>query len=404
MLKEFFEGIPVVTCQGSYASHPFAFRYYDAERIVAGRPMREHFRFALPLGAARAFGLSGSDFLLATMELLHKLGAGYYTLSDRALAEGGGSLREHFARLGEMAEAMACLQDTFRVECLRVHADLCSHPRYYYGAATSYSADIFAFAAAQAKKSLEIARLLGARQFSYSAEQETRGGFYLCVNDTLECENLLRMLQGIKNCAQGYPGRLGLRLGAPNQNPFAPEPYWPSAAHALAFLRWGGLENEFLVDLSAQAPLSELRLLLQTGRLGLLEQRPGGGSLVIEAAKLQLELLRAGNWHGGIVLDLPPARACATPEDYVIHCIMHMDAWACGLLLAQRLLLDGRTEQFRRERYGTFGYGIGRALLEGRADFAALEQHALQKGEAAALTGREEYLENVLMGMVCRGL
>ena len=413
-MQEFFEGIPAVTYQGSYASHPFAFRFYDPERIVAGRPMREHFRFALPVTAVSYFGLEGAEALLGSMELLNKLGVQYYTLTDSALAGGGGSLRERYVRLDEMSEAMFCLQKTFGVQALRVAADL-THPRYCYGAATSYSADIYAFAAAQVKKSLELAHKLKSKYFCFLGGQETRTGFYATVNDALESENLLRLLARLSEHAGliGFDGKLCVQPGAPAgthanicgemQETGASEPYWSSAAHALAFLRYGGLDTTFGVDMPVLGQLSDLRVLLQSERLGLLEARPVfGGDLVPRMAHIQMELLRAGAGHG-MVLGLQP-KFSAAPEDYIIHCIMYMDACACGLLLAQRILLDGRVDQFHRERYSDFGYGLGQSILNNQADLAVLEEHALIKGEVLPATNRVEYIENVFQSMLCRGI
>jgi xylose isomerase len=234
-VKEFFPGIPAVQFEGSYASHPFSFRFYDPERIVAGKPMREQLRFALPVGAAARFGHAGQDYLMASMELLHKLGLQLYTLRDRNLAPEAPTLRESNARMDEAAEALLCLQEAYGARALQVSADLCSHPRYCYGAATSYSADIYAHAAAQAKKALELAWRLGALQFCFSGEQECRDGFYPSVNDALEMGNLLRLLAMLAGCAAetGYTGTLCVRPGGEP----AREPYLPTASQVLAFLR-----------------------------------------------------------------------------------------------------------------------------------------------------------------------
>jgi len=156
----------------------------------------------------------------------------------------------------------------------------------------------------------------------------------------------------------------------------------------------------YRVDLPPGAPGPDLRALLHADRLGSVVARADA----FLPAPAMLELLRFGGLRsGGILLDVPPHRACATPEDYVVGCILLMDACAYGLLVAHRVLLDGRVEQFRRERYSGFAQGIGKAVLENRADLAALEAHALQKGDPMAYTGRVEYLENVLQGLLCRG-
>ena len=405
-VKEYFPGVPAVQFEGSYASHPFAFRFYDPERIIAGKPMREQLRFALPIGAAARFGHSGQDYLLASMELLHKLGLQLYTLRDRSLAPEAPTLRESNARVDEAAEALVCLQEAYGARALQVSADLGGHSRYCYGAATSYSADIYACAAAQVKKALELAWRLGALQFCFSGEQECRDGFYPSVNDALETENLLRMLGMLAGSAAelAFSGSLSVRPGGD----LAREPYWPNAAAALSFLRQGGLESTFRVDLPPGAPCSDLRALLQADKLGALLVSPAlpaaYETLFVRAVPTLLELLRFGGLgNGGIVLDVPH-RVCATPEDYVIHCILHMDAYAYGLMMAQRVLLDGRVEQLRRERYSGFYQGVGRAVLENQADLRLLEAHALQRGLLLARTGREDYMEHVVQGLMYRGV
>ena len=405
-MKEYFPGIPAVQFEGSYASHPFSFRFYDPERIVAGKPMREQLRFALPVGAAARFGHAGQDYLMASMELLHKLGLQLYTLRDRSLAQEAPTLRESNARMDESAEVLVCLQEAYGARALQVSADLSSHPRYCYGAATSYSADIYAYAAAQTKKALELAWRLGALQFCFSGEQECRDGFYPSVNDALETDNLLRMLAMLGNYAAelGYSGSLSVRPGAESSR----EPYWPTASQALAFLRQGGLDGAYRVDLPGEAPCAELRTLLQADRLGVLRVSPAlpaaYETLFVRAVPTMLELLRFGGLRGGgIILDVPH-RTCATAEDYVIHCILHMDAYAYGLMMAQRVLLDGRVEQLRRERYSGFYQGVGRSVLENRADLYSLEAHALQRGMLLARTGREDYMEHVVQGLMYRGV
>ena len=405
-MKEYFPGIPAVQFEGSYASHPFSFRFYDPERIVAGKPMREQLRFALPIGAAARFGHEGQDYLLASMELLHKLGLQLYALRDRSLAQEAPTLRESNARMDESAEVLVCLQEAYGARALQVSADLSGHPRYCYGAATSYSADIYAYAAAQTKKALELAWRLGALQFCFPGEQECRDGFYPSVNDALETDNLLRMLAMLGNYAAelGYSGSLSVRPGAESSR----EPYWPTASQALAFLRQGSLDGAYRVDLPGEAPCAELRTLLQADRLGVLRVSPtlpaAYETLFVRAVPTMLELLRFGGLRGGgIILDVPH-RTCATPEDYVIHCILHMDAYAYGLMMAQRVLLDGRVEQLRRERYSGFYQGVGRSVLENRADLYLLENHALQRGMLLARTGREDYMEHVVQGLMYRGV
>ena len=405
-MKEYFPGVPAAVYEGSYASHPFAFRYYEPERIIAGKPMREHLRFALPFGAAARFGYHGTDYLMAAMELMHKLGLQYYIASDRQLAPDSNSLRESNAGLDEAVDALRCIQDAYGLRALQMSADLSSHPRYSYGAATSYSADVFAFAAAQTKKALEAAQRLGAEFFCFSGEQEQRDGFYLSVNDALESENLVRMLGLVAAYATeiGYAGNLCVRPSGQD----SPQAYWQGALQALHFLRGSNLESCYSVDLPGGAQSMDLRALLQADRLGSIytdAAASGYYNFFAFTTPVMFELLRAGgSRRGGIILEIPERRGCVTPEDFVLSCIYHMDAYAYGLLIAQRILLDGRVEQFRRERYSNYAYGLGKAILENQVDIQILEDHALQKGEIKAYTARTEYLNHVQQGLLCRGV
>ncbi|MCL2106238.1 MAG: xylose isomerase [Oscillospiraceae bacterium] len=430
-MKEYFPSIPALSYEGSYSSNPFAFKFYDPERIVAGKPMREHLRFSLSY--EKAFCVSGADAygqptanrhfgavpaegtqiardrLFALMELMHKLGLRYFTMRDRDLAPGADSLRESGARLDEMAEGLLYLQQVYGVRPMQFSADLSSHPRYMNGAATSCSAEVFAFAAAQVKKALETAHRLGALSFCVSGGREGRAHL-LCVNEALEEENLARLLQLTADHAAviGYEGRLCIQPSPPG---VVEGPYWGDGRQCLDFLRSFRLDAPYQVTLQEHAALPELRALLRAQKLcSMATLRAGGGSQgglnPVPAAALALfELLRHGGFQsGGVLLEAAPRRSSNTLEDLCITYMQWMDAYAVGLMLAQRALLDGRLEQFQRDRYASFGYGVGKAIAEGGADMDALEFHALQKGEVYAASARQEYLESMINALLFRNL
>ena len=202
----------------------------------------------------------------------------------------------------------------------------------------------------------------------------------------------------------GYSGTLCVRPAGHD----AQEAYWQGAQQALHFLRGSELEPFYCVDLPGGAHGLELRALLQADRLGSIYTDPAASNyynFFAFTTPVMFELLRFGGLRrGGIVLDIPQRRGCVTPEDYVLSCIYHMDAYAYGLLIAQRVLLDGRVEQFRRERYSNYGYGLGKAILENQVDMRLLEDHAMQRGEIKAYTARTEYLNHVQQGLLCRGV
>ncbi len=430
-MKEYFPSIPMIAYEGSYSTNPFAFKFYNAERVTAGKPLREHLRFALSFEKAlcaegadlygyptadRLFGASPSspmqyarERLYAMMELLHKLGLSYFTVRDRDLAPEGSSLRESNARLDEMTECLLYLQQVYSVQPLQVSADLTTHPRYMNGSATSNSAEVFAFAAAQVKKSLELAHRLDSLGFCIIGGREGREHL-LCVNEDLEQDNLARMLRLTAAHANAihYKGELSIRPSAPGTVRGA---YWPDSEQCLAFLRRYDLDATFRITLGEDATLSELHTLLHHNALGSLgvscfhsgEQSQGIGS-VTSTTLAARELLHAGGFRsGGLLLENAPHRSSNTLEDLCITLILAMDAYALGTILAQRTLLDGRMEQFSHDRYASFSYGIGKAILDGTADMDALETHALQRGEVAAASARKEYLDAVLHSLLFRG-
>ncbi|MDR1927941.1 MAG: hypothetical protein LBQ33_04810 [Oscillospiraceae bacterium] len=412
-MKEFFPGIPMVSYEGSYSSNPFAFKFYQQDRIIAGKPMREHLRFALsfqsPLPVALMPGApdpirDAKGRAQALLELMHKLGLSYYTLRDRDLAPEAGSLRESNARLDETAECLLFLQQAYAVRPLTVSVDLSSHPRYIEGAATSPSADVFAFAAAQTKKALELAQRLGALSFCIPGEREG-GGQLFCVNDLLAQGNLAQLLRFTAEYAAllGFGGQL---CAAPAASPaLQDDAYWRDGEACLAFLRRHHLEQTYQICLPASASPQALRTLLDANALFSLETRgqESAPSLVPQAALAMLALLRGGSLPaGGLTLYPLPAPGSNTPEDLCIALVQRMDAYALGLHLAQRTLLDGRLEQFLRERYASYGYGVGRAVVEGGASLTSLEQYALQKGDASPASGRQEYLGAVLDSLLFR--
>jgi xylose isomerase len=414
----------VVEYEGCYSTNPFAYKFYNADQIVAGKSMRQHLRFALCYGKAvcadgadafgqavadRSFGAAtqagcARDRACAAMELMHKLGLSYYAFADRDLAPEADTLRESNARLDEIGEYLISLQQVYAVRPLRVSADLTAHPRYRGGAATACGADVFVFAAAQVKKALELAARMGAASFQIDGGREGTGFLPVC-NDALERENLARFLRLTAEHAQkiGFDGELCVRPGPPGA---ALHPYWTDGAEALAFLRQYQLDGTYRINLpGGAADLTGLRMVGEAGRLHTIDAAAQGSGAADEAAMTVLELLRLGGFQtGGFLLDTAPRRVSSTPEDIFLTYIMLMDTYALGLLLAQRILFDGRLEQFRRDRYASFGYGVGKAITEGRMTMEQLELYALEKGEPAVASGRQEYLDNMLRALMMKGI
>jgi xylose isomerase len=432
-MTEFFPGIPAIRYDGPDSRNPFAFKHYNPSEVVAGRTMEEHLRFAVcywhtfkmagadPFGAptiVRAYNNSTDPMAVAeatmraAFEFQSKLGVKFWCFHDRDIAPEGESLRETNARLDRITALAARLQDDTGIRPLWGTTNAFSHPRFMAGAATNPDPHVFAYAAAQVKKAMEITHALGGAGYVFWGGRE---GYDTLLNTDMkrEDEHLARFL----HMAVDYKKQIGF-TGALYIEPKPKEPtkhqYDFDAATCHGFLLRHGLEKEFQLNIEANhATLAghsfqhELEYAAAHGLLGSVDANRGDELLGWDTDQFPTDLyqtilamytiLRAGGFRtGGLNFDAKVRRQSIDPEDLFHAHIGAMDAFARGLRIAARMIADGVFEQFRRERYAGWDGDLGRAIEQGRVGFAELEAHVHAHGEPTRRSGRQERLENLL--------
>lgn len=431
-MGEFFNGIQKIKYEGKDSKNPLAYKYYNAEEVIDGKTMKEHLRFSVaywhtftaggndPFGAAtmqRSWdNLSGMELARARMysnfEFAEKLGIGYFCFHDRDIAPEGLSLAETNKNLDEMVLLAKELSEKTGIKLLWGTANLFSNPRFVHGAASSSNADVFAYAAAQTKKALEVTKLLGGENYVFWGGRE---GYETLLNTDmgLEQDNLARFFHMAVDYAKeiGFTGQF---LMEPKPKEPTKHQYDFDVATGMAFLQQYGLKDTFKFNIEANhATLAghtfehELHVARINGMLGSVDANQGDPLLGWDTDEFPTDLYSTvlamyeiikndGLGTGGLNFDAKVRRGSFDPEDLFHAHIAGMDAFAIGTKVANRLLEDKVLENFINDRYSSFTNGIGKEIVEGKADFHKLEKHALGLGEITNKSGRQEYLKGIL--------
>ncbi len=435
-----FPTVPVIPYEGPGTDNPLAFRHYNPDEVIDGRTMADHLRFSIAYWHAfRGVGAdpfgpgtivrpweAGRDpvgvakvRLEAAFEFFQKIRAPFYCFHDRDIAPEGKTLAESNRILDQVAGHAHALQKTTGVKLLWGTANLFSNPRYMCGAATNPDAHVFAYAAAQAKQAMEVTQRLGGENYVFWGGRE---GYETLLNTDLkrEQEHLARFL----HLAVAHAKTIGFK----GQFLIEPKPKEPTkhqydfdVASGIAFLRTFGLEKHFKFNIETNhATLAghtfqhEIEVAAAAGMLGSIDANAGDLLLgwdtdqfntdVRELTLAMISILRAGGLgSGGFNFDAKLRRPSIDPEDLFHAHIGGMDAYALAFKLARRILAEGKFETFVRERYASFDTGFGRDIERGKADFRSLEKLVLTKlGEPQPRSGRQEYLENLLLAYLHR--
>ena len=433
-MSEFFKGIGKIPYEGKNSTNPLAFKYYDPDEVIAGKPMREHLKFALSwwhtMGGdgTDMFGVGTADKTWgectsesrakakvdAAFEIMDKLSIDYFCFHDRDLSPEYGSLSETNAKLDEITDYIKEKQSQTGKKLLWGTAKCFEHPRYMHGAGTSPSADVFAFTAAQIKKAIEATVKLGGNGYVFWGGRE---GYetLLNTNTALELDNMARLMKMAVKYARsiGYTGDFYIE---PKPKEPTKHQYDFDTATVLGFLRKYGLENDFKMNIEANhATLAqhtfqhELRMARDNNAFGSIDANQGDTLLgwdtdqfptnVYDAALCMYEVLKAGGFtNGGLNFDAKARRGSYTPEDIFLSYIAGMDTFALGLRIAIKMIEDGRIDKFVEERYSSWNTGIGKDIIDGKVGFEELEKYALEKGEVTDSlgSGRQEMLESIM--------
>ncbi len=432
--KEFFPEISKIHYEGPKSRNPLAFKHYNPDEVVDGKSMKEQLRFSVTYWhtirgqLADMFGVGtavrpwedGSNSMQmaetrvrVAFEFMEKLGAPFYAFHDRDVAPEGKDLRETNRNLDAIAKILKEEQQRTGIQLLWGTACLFVHPRFVHGAATSPNADVFAYAAAQVKKAIEVTHELKGSGYVFWGGRE---GYSSLWNTDLkrEVDHLAKFLQ----MAVDYKKAIGFK-GQFYIEPKPKEPtkhqYDSDAAACLNFLREFGLMGDLKLNietnhatLAGHTMQHELEVAIAAGALGSIDANTGDMLLgwdtdqfptnVYLTTEIMLSILKMGGFTtGGTNFDAKVRRESFEPVDLFYAHIGGMDAFARGLKIASAIRKDGRLADFLKQRYSSWDTGIGSKIESGKADFKELEAYILKKGEAAAnVSGRQELLENII--------
>ena len=430
-----FPEVQNIPFEGPKSQNPLAFCHYHADEVVSGKTMRDHLRFAVcywhsmrgtgadPFGVGcrkMPWSVAKDDMQVAhqTMdamfEFVTKLGAPFWCFHDRDIAPECDDLADTNAKLDEMIDHAERLQENTGVRLLWGTACLFTHPRYMGGAGTSPSVDVFAHAAAQVKKAIEVTHRLGGAGYVFWGGRE---GYDTLLNTDMrrEGEHLARLLHLAVEHKQA--------LGFEGQFYIEPKPCEPSthqydydAQSCHAFLLKHGLVDHFKLNIEANhATLAghtfqhELDYAAGHDLLGSIDANRGDPLLgwdtdqfptdLRDATMAMLVVLRSGGFTtGGLNFDAKLRRQSTDPVDLFYAHIGGMDTFACALKIADQIIQDGRLDELMRLRYASWDSELGRSIEAGNASIAELEAHALKTNVQSIDSGRQELIENLLNG------
>ena len=430
---EYYANIGKIKYEGRDSANPLSFKFYNPDEVIAGKTMREHLRFAMSYWhtmcaeGSDMFGVGTGDKsygatdpmeqaknkAYAAFELMDKLDIDYFCFHDRDIAPEAATLAETNARLDEISDLIKELMDKTGKKLLWGTANCFGNKRYMHGAGTSPNADVFAFAAAQIKKAIEITVKLGGEGYVFWGGRE---GYetLLNTNMALEQDNMARLMRMAVDYARsiGFTGDFYIE---PKPKEPTKHQYDFDTATVLAFLRKYGLDKDFKMNIEANhATLAahtfqhELRVARDNGVFGSIDANQGDVLLgwdtdqfptnVYETALCMYEVIKAGGFtKGGLNFDAKTRRGSYTSEDIFLAYIAGMDAFALGLRIADKMIRDGRIDKFVDDRYASYQTGIGKKIVDGTATMAELEAYALEMGDVTTnISGKQEYLENVM--------
>lgn len=431
--KEYFKNIPAIKYEGPKSDNPLAFKYYNPDQIVAGKTMREHFKFAVAYWhtfcgqGADPFGIGTQNFLWdqaddpiqraldkadAAFEFITKMGFDYYCFHDYDLIEEGSSLSESEKRLETITSYLKDKQKASGVKLLWGTANCFSNPRYMNGAATNPDFKVLAHAGAQVKMALDATMTLNGENYVFWGGRE---GYMSLLNTKLskELDHMAMFLSMARDYARsnGFKGTFFIE----------PKPMEPSkhqydfdAATAIGFLKSYGLDKDFKLNIEVNhATLAqhtfqhELAVAAKDNMLGSIDANRGDyqngwdtdqfPNNVYETAEAMIVFLKAGGMQGGGVNFDAKIRRNSTDLDDVFHAhIGGADTFAKALLAADTILNESNFESIVNHRYRSFDSGDGKQFEAGNLKLNDLYKIASSQKNITLESGKQELLENII--------
>ncbi len=431
--KEFFPGIGKITFEGPQSRNPLAFRWYDENRVVMGKTLREWHRFSMaywhtlcaegsdPFGGnSKTFPWnSGADPLSrakykmdAAFEFMTKLGMPYYCFHDVDLIEEGDSLSGYERNLAAIVDYAKQKQVDSGVKLLWGTANVFGHRRYMNGAATNPDFAAVAYAGAQVKNAIDATIALGGENYVFWGGRE---GYMSLLNTDMKREKEhLAMMLGIARDYARAQGFKGTFLIEPKPMEPTKHQYDTDTETVIGFLRAHGLEKDFKVNIEVNhATLAghtfehELQTAVDAGMLGSIDANRGDYQNgwdtdqfpidIYELTQAMLVILEGGGLGtGGTNFDAKTRRNSTDLEDIFIAHISGMDAFSRALITAADILENSPYRKMRADRYSSFDSGAGRDFESGKLTLENLRDIAAANGEPAQTSGKQELYEAIV--------
>ena len=431
--KEYFKGIDPIKFEGKESGNPLAFKYYNPSQLVAGKSMREHFKFAIAYWhtfcgqGSDPFGPGTQNFAWdqasdpiqaakdkadAAFEFIGKMGFDYFCFHDYDLVQEAPTFAESEKRLATIVGYIKQKKEETGIKLLWGTANCFSNPRYMNGASTNPDFNVMARAGGQIKLALDATIALNGENYVFWGGRE---GYMSLLNTDMgrELDHMGRFLATARDYArsQGFKGNFFIE-----PKPMEPmkHQYDFDSATAIGFLREYGLENDFKINIEvnhatlAQHTMQhELAVAAKAGMLGSIDANRGDyqngwdtdqfPNNIQETTEAMLVFLQAGGLQGGGVNFDAKIRRNSTDMDDVFHAhIGGADTFARALLTADKILTSSSYNTLRDQRYSTFDSGKGKDFEAGKLDLNDLYKIAMENGELPLQSGKQELFENII--------
>ncbi|MDY7396901.1 xylose isomerase [Aureibaculum sp. 2210JD6-5] len=431
--KEYYKGIGEIKFEGKESDNPLAFKYYNPEQVVAGKTMREHFKFAIAYWhtfcgqGSDPFGPGTQNFEWdkssdpmqaakdkadAAFEFITKMGFDYFCFHDYDLVQEAPTFAESEKRLQQITDYIKAKQNQSGVKLLWGTANVFSNPRYMNGAATNPEFNVLARAGGQIKLALDATIKLDGENYVFWGGRE---GYMSLLNTDMgrELDHIGQFLTMAKDYArtQGFKGNFFIE-----PKPMEPmkHQYDFDTATAIGFLKEYGLGKDFKINIEVNhATLAqhtfqhEMEVAAKTGMLGSLDANRGDyqngwdtdqfPNNIQETTEAMLVFLKAGGLQGGgINFDAKIRRNSTDLEDVFYAHIGGADTFARALLIADKIISSSPYEKLRKERYSSFDSGKGKDFEQGKLNLEDLYKIAKENGELPLKSGKQELFENII--------
>ena len=434
MVKEYFPQIGKIPFEGTASKNPMAFHYYDENRVVAGKTMKDWLKFAMAwwhtLGPASADQFGGQtrtyawdqadtalqrakDKMDAGFEIMEKLGIHYFCFHDVDLVDPSDDIDEYEANMKAITDyALEKMKAADDIRLLWGTANVFGHKRYMNGAATNPNFDVVARAPVQIKNAIDATIKLGGQSYVFWGGRE---GYMSLLNTEMQREkdHLAQMLTAARDYARAH-GFKGTFLIEPKPMEPTKHQYDVDVETVIGFLRAHNLQDDFKVNIEVNhATLAghtfehELAVAVDNGMLGSIDANRGDAQNGwdtdqfpidnYELTQAMMQIIRNGGLgNGGSNFDAKLRRNSTDPEDIFIAHISGMDAMARALLNAADILENSELPQMLRERYASFDEGAGKDFEEGRLSLEDLVAYAKKNGEPRQISGKQELYETIV--------